>query len=80
MKSRSAKRKRWLSRTWKLSAKGNPYITADSYRIIVYQRGTGWACTIASVDQSSVQHSRRDFKTVAEAKLAAFDHITRLLT
>ena len=41
MKSRSAKRKRWLSRAWKVSAKGNPYISADGYRIIVYQRGSG---------------------------------------
>ncbi len=80
MKSRVAKRNRWLSRTWKISGKGNPYITADSYRITVYPRGGGWACTVASVAQSSVQHSRRNFKTIDEAKLAAFDHITKLLT
>lgn len=80
MKNRSAKRKRWLSRAWKVSVKGNPYMSTDGYRITVYQRGSGWAYTVASVNQSPVQHSRRNYKTVAEAKLAAFDHITRLLT
>lgn len=79
MKSRASKRKRWISRAWKVSSKGNPYITADGFRITVYPRGAGWAATVASVDNSSVQHSRRNFKTTAEAKLAAFDHITRLL-
>lgn len=79
MKSRASKRKRWTSRAWKVSAKGNPYISADGFRITVYPRGGGWAATIASIDNSNVQHSRRNFKTVAEAKLAAFDHITRLL-
>lgn len=80
MKSRAGKRSRWLSRKWKISGKGNPYITADSYRITVYPRGNGWACTVAAVDDSLVQHSRRNFGTINEAKLAAFDQITKLLT
>jgi hypothetical protein len=79
MKSRASKRKRWISRAWKVSAKGNPYITDDGFRITVYLRGGGWATTVAAVDKSKVQHSRRNFKTISEAKLAAFDYITRLL-
>jgi hypothetical protein len=35
---------------------------------------------LAAAGNSTVQHSRRNFKTTAEAKLAAFDHITRLLS
>lgn len=80
MRSRTGKRSRWLSRAWKVSAKGNSYITADGYRITVYPRGTGWAYTVVVVDQSLVQHSRRNFKTTNETKLAAFDYITKLLT
>jgi hypothetical protein len=79
MKSRASKRKRWTSRKWKVSANGNPYITADGYRVTVYQRGGGWAATIAAVDESLVQHARRNFQTINEAQLAAFDHITRSL-
>ncbi|KUM53699.1 hypothetical protein [Rheinheimera sp. EpRS3] len=77
MKSRAAKRKRWVTRAWKISAKGNPHITADGYRITVYPRGNGWACTLAGLVSGAVQHSRRYFKTIEEAKLAAFDHITK---
>ncbi|RUO80958.1 hypothetical protein CWI84_02260 [Idiomarina tyrosinivorans] len=80
MKSRSGKRKRWLSRKWRISAKGNPWIKADGFRITVYRRGSGWAATLSSDDNSRVLHSRRNFKTEDQAKLAAFDHITRLLT
>lgn len=79
MKSRSGKRKRWLSRKWRISAKGNPWIKADGFRVAVYRRGTGWAATLSSEDNSLVLHSRRNFKTEDQAKLAAFDHITRLL-
>lgn len=79
MKSRAGKRKRWLSRKWRISAKGNPWIKADGYRVTVYRRGSGWAATVSSEDNSLVQHSRRNYKTEDQAKLAAFDHITRLL-
>ena len=80
MKSRDAKRKRWTTRAWEVSAKGNPNIKADGYRVTVYPRGGGWACTVAALDNSEVQHSRRNFTTINEAKLAAFDHITKLLS
>ena len=80
MKSRDAKRKRWTTRAWEVSAKGNPNIKADGYRVTVYPRGGGWACTVAALDNSEVQHSRRNFRTINEAKLAAFDHITKLLS
>lgn len=79
MRSRSGKRSRWLSRVWKMSAKGNPTIKAGGFRVTVYERGHGYGATIATVDGSSVQHARRTFPTLNQAKLAAFDHITRLL-
>jgi hypothetical protein len=79
MKSRASKRKRWFSRAWKISTKGNPYISADGFRVTVYPRGSDWAATIATADNANVQHLRRNYKTINEAKLAAFDHITRVL-
>jgi hypothetical protein len=79
MRNRASKRKRWISRAWRVSARGNPYIASDGFRITIYPRGGGWAAAVAAADNSKVQHSRRNFKTVSEAKLAAFDHITRLL-
>ena len=79
MQSRAGKRKRWLSRKWRVSAKGNPWIKADGYRVAVYFQRGGWGATIASNDNSNVQHCRRRFESVDRAKLAAFDHITALL-
>lgn len=79
MRNRAAKRRRWTTRAWKISAKGNYHIKADGHRITVYPRGNGWACTVAALDGTSVQHSRRNYRMESEAKLAAFDQITRLL-
>ena len=46
MRSRAGKRARWLGRAWKISAKGNPTIKADGYRVTVYERGGGYGATI----------------------------------
>jgi hypothetical protein len=35
MKSRANKRKKWLNRNWKKSAKGNDYIKTDGYVIVM---------------------------------------------
>jgi hypothetical protein len=43
MRSRASKRTRWLTRNWRMSAKGNPTIKADGFRVTVYARGQGFA-------------------------------------
>lgn len=63
----------------RLSTKGNPTLKADGFRVTVYPRGQGFAATIAAQDGDGLYHARRNYPTVNEAKLAAFDHITRLL-
>jgi hypothetical protein len=80
MQSRIGKRKRWTTRKWKVSNKGNPWIRADGYRVTVYKRGNGWATTVGSDDDSLVQHSRRSYPSIDQAKLAAFDLITHLVS
>jgi len=79
MQSRAAKRKRWITRIWKISMKGNPTIKADGFRVTIYSRGGGWAATLSPIVGPGVLHGRRNYTTVEQAKLAAFDHITRLL-
>lgn len=79
MKSRTGKRKRWITRRWRISAKGNPWIRADGFRVTVYRRGTGWAVTVSSEDNNFVKYGGRIYETKDQAKLAAFDQITRLL-
>ena len=79
MKSREGKRKRWLTRKWKISKNGNPWLSADGYRVVVSEKQSGWAATVTFESTNLPHHSRRTFKTIEEAKLAAFDHVTRLL-
>lgn len=80
MRNRASKRARWLTRAWRRSAKGNPTLKADGFRITVYPRGGGFGATVAAVDDSAVHHARRNYSTSNRAKLAAFDLITRLIT
>lgn len=79
MRSRGSKRSRWITRRWKISAKGNSTIKSDGFRVTVYERGQGFSATIAELDGDGLYHARRNYPTLNQAKLAAFDHITRLL-
>jgi len=79
MKSRAGKRKRWVSRHWKRSAKGNHWLEADGYRVTVYRKASGWGVTIAAVGGSLEKHSQRFYATEHQAMLAAFDVISKLL-
>ena len=79
MKSRSGKRKRWLSRKWKTAASGNSYIVADGYRITVYPKGKLWRAKVVNVETNEIRDSEKQYKTSDEVKLAAFDYITAKL-
>lgn len=79
MRSRTSKRARWLTRQWKVSQRGNAWIEADGYRVTIFPRGTRWAAVLNAVAGTYQTFSRRSYPTVDEAKLAAFDAISRLL-
>ncbi|GAB2491407.1 hypothetical protein [Arenimonas alkanexedens] len=79
MLSRAGKRKRWTTRKWKVSQKGNPTITADGFRVTIYKKGIGFGATVAPVQGEDVYHLRRVHRTANMAKLAGFDFVTRLL-
>jgi hypothetical protein len=79
MRSRATKRARWLSRKWKLSFKGNPWITIDGYHITIFKKGLGWGASIRAITSDHVIFAQRIFVTSDGAKLSAFDMITVLL-
>lgn len=79
MRSRSAKRARWLRRQWKRSLSGNPWIEADGYRVVIYPRAHGFGAVVSGIDHDYERHARRVYATAAEAQLAAFDLITKLI-
>src|SRR5690349_17042958 len=77
MQSRASKRKRWLSRKWRTSARGNPWIRSDGYRVVVYRKAGGWGATVTSELNDTTIHSRRFYANMPEVQLAAFDVITK---
>lgn len=79
MRSRGSKRTRWLTRRWRVSSKGNEWIEADGCRVTIFPKGDRWRAAVISVEGSYQHFSRRSYASENEAKLAAFDLITRLL-
>ncbi|MEI6520271.1 MAG: hypothetical protein WCO98_09585 [bacterium] len=41
------RRKRWLNRVWKMSAKGNDYLVIDDYTLTVFPKNSRWSFSIA---------------------------------
>ena len=79
MKSRASKRKRWVSRRWKVSVRGNHWIESDGFRVSVYRKDKGWGAAVSEVGGTFEKHSRLFYSTEPQAMLAAFDVISKLL-
>ncbi len=77
-KSRAKRRGAWLTRNWKTSAKGNSYLKADGFVITIFQKDGKWSAVIQDNVSEKKRFSQRTFKTEDEAKLAAFDGMTKL--
>src|ERR1700728_3775627 len=77
-KNRAKRRATWLTRDWKTSAKGNAYLKADGFLIVIFEKGAQWSAVIEDKVSEKKRFSQRSFKTEDEAKLAAFDGMTKL--
>jgi hypothetical protein len=74
LKNAAARRARWLTRQWKMSAKGNPYLNVDGINIVLFQLADGsWSGRITNRPTQASETSRRRYASLDEAKLAAFD-------
>jgi hypothetical protein len=73
-RNRAARRKRWLTRKWKASPEGNPFLKAGGYRVSVWPKGAGWSFAV-STEEAESHYGTATFSTPDEAKLAAFDFI-----
>lgn len=79
LKSRDAKRKRWISLKWKISKKGQFYIKKDGFSVIILDK-TGCFIGMIIHDASGSKFWTRNFKDVDEAKLLCFDRISSAMT
>lgn len=73
IKNAAHRRRNWLHRKWKTSAKGNSYLNTDGYNIVLYRQGHQWSGTITDRATGEKVNARRRYKTLDQAKLAAFD-------
>ena len=69
----AARRKRWLSRDWRTSAKGNDFLNTDGYNAVVFRQGTGWSYFVKNRATQVAFHPSRPFISSDAAKLGAFD-------
>lgn len=81
LRASTQRRKRWLTRTWKTSAKGNSYLNTDGFNITIFQiADQSWGGRIEERETGRSVPSRRRYTTEAQAKLAAFDGMIFLKT
>jgi len=75
LKNATRRRRNWLSRKWRISAKGNHFLNTDGMNIVIYRVLGGWGGRITerSDEDPRVVPSRRVHPTIDAAKLAAFD-------
>lgn len=74
LKNVGQRRRRWLSRVWKVSAKGNSYLNTDGFNIVIFRQAKGsWGARIEDRATERSKLSRRQYKSEDEAKLAVFD-------
>jgi hypothetical protein len=72
LKNAASRRKRWLSRKWKASAKGNPHLKAGDFHVVVYpSRLQHWGFRLMRGQETWA--STRWYASEDRAKLAAFD-------
>jgi hypothetical protein len=74
LRNASGRRKRWLSRPWRVSGKGNAYLNVDGYNIVVYEASNSiWGFRVTNRATADAIQSRRPHASEDAAKLRAFD-------
>lgn len=73
LKNVAGRRKPWLTRKWKTSRSGNPYLKTDGFHIVVYPlSGTSWGGKITDLTGDAISNKRR-YADADKAKRGAFD-------
>jgi hypothetical protein len=74
LRSAAGRKKRWLSRAWKISARGNSFINTDGFNVTIFPNVDGtWGGRIEERDGGRSVASKRKYSSEDAAKLAAFD-------
>ena len=72
----AGRRKRWLTRTWKVSQSGNPYLKTDGFHIVIYPLSDdSWGGKITELGTGAAVTNRKRYLDANKAKLGAFDGV-----
>jgi hypothetical protein len=70
--NRLARRKKWTTRKWKTSVKGNAYVKVEGYVITIFGTAGAYQINVKTPDGGNL-YSSGSWKNLDEAKLLAFD-------
>jgi hypothetical protein len=73
MRARAGRKKNWLSRKWSLSRRGNMFLNAGDYNVVVFERGGAWAFRVSNKATDDTLPSRKPYMSREAAMLRAFD-------
>jgi hypothetical protein len=77
----AGRKKRWLTRKWRTSARGNSYVNTDGFNITLYTNRDGsWGGRILEPATGRSEASRKRYPSQNAAKLAAFERMIFLKT
>ncbi|MEQ9447480.1 MAG: hypothetical protein RLN70_01065, partial [Rhodospirillaceae bacterium] len=76
IKNSVRRRSKWLSRKWRTSARGNPFLNTNGFNIVLYKHGSSWSGIITDRETGEELRAQRRYSTLDKAKLAAFDAMT----
>ncbi len=74
LRNRANRKRNWLKRSWKTSAKGNPFLKMDGHKLGVYfdERNENYKCWVDD------KFSKKGHPTTQEAKIALFKNVEYL--
>lgn len=73
LRSRARRRKTWVQRPWRVSAKGNAYLNTEGFNLTVFQQGMEWGFLVKNSSNNKTVFSRRKYQTEDGAKHATLD-------
>jgi hypothetical protein len=73
------RRRNWLARKWRRSARGHEYLNTDGFNIVIYRRPDTWASRIVRRSGGKPLESKRRYPTSDAAKLGALDGLLWIL-
>jgi hypothetical protein len=78
LRNRSQRKRKWLTRRWRTSHKGNAYLNVRGCNVVVFPHDGGWGYRVAQALTGRTL-SRFEYDSEVRAKLQAFDAMTWLI-